>query len=331
MYSSDFIFMVLRQYHARKELNLSISQLLKIARISRSTLFEWIKQYSDNSEFSHINYESSSRPPERQFQKTHFPKKINDTCLRYIIDIVLEKQVINANNICKNIKRKFNVIISKNYLYKILADNNITYKVAQKNSYPDGQDKLEQQKRHLRSVIESVDYNLNYTDEFSAYFYVKPDHGWSKKGKRCIISQPYTYSNKSSDRFSVAMTMTSEKIINYSVVRGSFNAKRFKRYLSRTIPKSGDTTFFMDGAKTHSAKIVKQFMSKCKKRVIFNVPYCPQFNPIEFVFNTIKRKLYMKTFQSESCLRRFLDSFIKKINKDGLLNYCVHALKNLYD
>lgn len=330
MYSNDFIHIVLRLYNSRKTTNMSVNQILQFARISRSTLFGWIKKYSHES---YSNYENGSnlQPPQREFNRKFFPKKINDNCLKYIIDYVLEKKVIDANSICKNVKNKFNIIMSKKYLYNLLKNNNISYKIAQKTSYPYDNIKFAHQKQQLKEQIEKVNDKLNYTDEMAIYLGIKPDYGWSEKGKRCIIKQPKSYANKTADRYSIVMTMTKEKIINYRLIRGTYNAKRFCSYIKNTIPKMGDTTPFMDGASIHKSRIVKKCLSEHGKETIINVPYSPQFNPIEYLFNPLKSGIKRKNVKSESSFRRFLHEFVKDVNKKGLQNYCKKSRDNLYD
>lgn len=331
MYSNDFICLVLRLYNSRKETCMLIDDILKLTGIANSTLFEWLNCYTRNSELAGCVNNPSLRPSKRKIRKQFFPKKIKSNCLKFIIDTVLEQKVINANNICKKVSNKFNVIISKNYLYKILKDNNVTYKLAQKKSYPYDQIKFEQQKQQLKDEIDIIDHKLNFTDETAIYLNIKPNYGWSKKGERCIIEQPKSYANKSSDRFSLVMTITDKKIINHSLVRGSYNAKRFKRYMKQTVPKMGHTLPFMDNARIHTAKDVKLCLECHNKKPIFNVPYSPQFNPIEYLFNTLKGEIKRKCFRSESSIRKFLHRFIKRNNECSLENYYDKAMSNLYD
>ena len=45
---------------------------------------------------------------------------------------------------------------------------------------------------------------------------------------------------------------------------------------------------FMDNASTHRSRIVQDVISELKITVIFNVPYSPEFNPIEGCFSIVK-------------------------------------------
>ena len=46
----------------------------------------------------------------------------------------------------------------------------------------------------------------------------------------------------------------------------------------------------MDNLSAHKSEKTKVEMSKLGFRFIFNVPYSPEFNPIEFVFSKVKQK-----------------------------------------
>lgn len=56
---------------------------------------------------------------------------------------------------------------------------------------------------------------------------------------------------------------------------------------------------------------------RIKNKMIYNVPYCPQYNPIEYVNNELKRQIKEKHISNEDDLRLFLDSFVKENNKKG--------------
>jgi transposase-like protein len=61
--------------------------------------------------------------------------------------------------------------------------------------------------------------------------------------------------------------------------------------------------------------------------MIFNVPYSPQFNPIEYVNNELKRQIRTQNIQNKKELIKFLELFIKKSSKKGFKNY----FKKSYD
>ena len=47
---------------------------------------------------------------------------------------------------------------------------------------------------------------------------------------------------------------------------------------------------FMDNLSAHKSEKSKEEMARLGFRCIFNVPYSPEYNPIEFVFSKVKQK-----------------------------------------
>jgi transposase len=48
------------------------------------------------------------------------------------------------------------------------------------------------------------------------------------------------------------------------------------------------TVLFMDNCSVHHSKKVTTFCEMRNLKIIFNIPYCPQFNPIERVWAVVK-------------------------------------------
>ena len=101
--------------------------------------------------------------------------------------------------------------------------------------------------------------------------------------------------------------------------------------MKNTINKMGNTTPFMDNAKIHKTVVLREYLKKNNKKIIFNVPYSPKYNPIEYVFNVLKCKLKRNPVTNLSSLRRFMRKFVSETNKTGLENYCKKAKDNLFD
>ena len=70
----------------------------------------------------------------------------------------------------------------------------------------------------------------------------------------------------------------------------SVNVPKFKEYLTKLREKNGNTKLciFMDNLSVHKAEESKKLMKQLKFRWIFNVPYAPDFNPIESTFSKLK-------------------------------------------
>jgi hypothetical protein len=55
--------------------------------------------------------------------------------------------------------------------------------------------------------------------------------------------------------------------------------------------------------------------------MIYNVPYSPQFNPIEYVNNELKRQIKISKINNRNELNDFMKRFVKENNKKGYKGY----------
>ena len=62
----------------------------------------------------------------------------------------------------------------------------------------------------------------------------------------------------------------------------------------------------LDNAKIHHAKIIEKVCDILNLKLIFLEPYCPDLNPIEDVWRTIKRKIYNSNYKT---LNELIDIF----------------------
>ena len=72
----------------------------------------------------------------------------------------------------------------------------------------------------------------------------------------------------------------------------SVNVQKFKQYLQELRARNGDEkiALFMDNLSAHRSEKSLTEATRLGFRCIFNVPYSPEYNPIEFVFSKVKQK-----------------------------------------
>ena len=108
------------------------------------------------------------------------------------------------------------------------------------------------------------------------------------------------------------------------------NVTKFKQYLKELRDKNGDDkiALFMDNLSAHRSEKSKVEMAKLGFRCIFNVPYSPEYNPIEFVFSKVKQKF--RTLRARKIAGIIQDSHlsivrqaIESVRKQDIVN-CVH-------
>ena len=79
---------------------------------------------------------------------------------------------------------------------------------------------------------------------------------------------------------------------HYKIYENSVNIQKFKQYLQELRDRNGKEkiALFMDNLAAHKSEKSKTEMAMLGFRCIFNVPYSPEYNPIEFVFSKVKQK-----------------------------------------
>ena len=78
---------------------------------------------------------------------------------------------------------------------------------------------------------------------------------------------------------------------HYQIYDNSVNVDKFKEYLQelRTANPEDKIALFMDNLSAHTSDRAKTAMREHGFRFIYNVPYEPEYNPIECVFGQFKR------------------------------------------
>ena len=87
-------------------------------------------------------------------------------------------------------------------------------------------------------------------------------------------------------------------------------------------------TIIADNVAFHKSKDVIEYLKSNEANMIFIPPYSPEYNPIEFVFSEIKRKIRLINFCSSNQLIEYLENNLKIISTN-LMSYFKHSLKKL--
>ena len=70
------------------------------------------------------------------------------------------------------------------------------------------------------------------------------------------------------------------------------NVDKFIEYVEGVRAANGEekVCLFMDNLSSHTSEKAKAEMARLGFRYIYNVPYSPEYNPIEFIFSKVKQK-----------------------------------------
>ena len=152
---------------------------------------------------------------------------------------------------------------------------------------------------------------------------MSPDYGWNDKGKRVKFVKKS--GNRSS--FSLICTISNKQIIHYRIIESSVNADTILDYVKNINKKCRFRHNIFDNARVHHAKKVKEYMQGKSNKMIYNVPYNPETNPIEQFFNKVKT--FVK--KEDTSTRKKLISSIKKamntVTPENFNNYFLHSFK----
>src|SRR5271154_2393837 len=319
MYSNDKIIDTLMIYNNRKIYDLSINHILTLMKIARSTLYIWV---SKQQHLLNPKYKLSKRISKHINKNCKFKQIIKDDILKS----VTTNPTCNIKKLAKKISRKYDIAFNKNYIYKILKDNNITKKHIQYNSYPYNRRKFKKEVKQLKSNIDNVNNNFISVDETAVYLNITPTTGWAVKGKKCCIKKPL----KRSKKYSMCTAISKKGIIAYKIIDGSFNTNRFNDFIfNDVLPKMTNNAILIDNCSIHKSQILKNTLKDNDKHLIFNVPYSPQFNPIEYVFNTLKSDIKKSNVTTYDAMDKCIKKNIKNLNRKKLTKYYRHTYDNL--
>lgn len=110
------------------------------------------------------------------------------------------------------------------------------------------------------------------------------------------------------------------------MIKGSFNTIKFNDFIiNDVIPNMKNQAIMMDNCVIHRSKILREKLEESNIKLIFNVPYSPQFSPIELHFNTLKNDIKKNNITADKELNNILAKHIKSANKTGFSKYYAHT------
>ena len=285
--------------------NVCIKDVLYSFKIGKATLFRWIKLHKNNQLTEKMKYKKKKI-------------KTNDKIKNYIKKYALKDNVFNCKYIIKSIKQKFKIKISKSSIYLVLYQMDITYKkIREKKIYGDKK-KLDKKVIQFKNTVKNINHDdIISIDEVSIDTNITSNKGWSKKGTRIC---KHIKANRT--RYTVICAISNKKIIGHKIIKGSSNAVDFLNFIKEDLVNIQNKTLLMDNARIHHAKIVKEYMENNTNDILYNVPYHPEFNPIEKCFSVFKNNIKkMKNNENINNLKTNISTTINNIKKKFLKNF----------
>lgn len=278
----------------------------------RSTIYKWLSEHEKSNIFD------MNKPKKKRKKRK---SKIIKSAQSYLKLSVIRKKIININEIREKLIIKYGIDASRSYLYLLLKNMKITNKKVETRVKKFNKAEYDNKKRELFNKVRAAGIDkLVSLDETGIYKNSVKKRGWSGEGKPCIVNIDSMINIK----YSLIVAITTKKTIKYKLHKGSIDKKKFNKFIMDIMNKYGNQySYLMDNASIHKNLTLKDYIEKNKINVIYNIPYCPEFNPIELLFSPLKNNLSQYKNKNYDDLHGHVSDFFK--------NFPVSTYKKYYD
>lgn len=306
-YPLIFKLRVVECYYSKRY---TINILLSIFAISRSSLYNWIRLWKLGNLHKKEHYQKDS--------------KYTSDVKKYICDYVTTKVNFDYKKLIRLINKKFSITSHKSSIYSILKDKNITRKRINIKTNLSKKQKTKCDISKISKYVKSVGIeNIISIDESSFDTHINSYYGWNIKGESLIVKKV-----KPRIRYSIISAISIKKVIDVKIVKGSVNGTIFINFIKGIITKlRSDKVLFMDNARIHHSKLFTAYAKTIENRILYNVPYCSELNPIEHVFSKVKSIVHKRNNNEiASKLHRNIRYGFAKITRENLKGYYANSL-----
>jgi len=148
---------------------------------------------------------------------------------------------------------------------------------------------------------------------------MQPTYGWFDLDKPCYKFTKMTRKR----RLTLISAIRGDKIIANQIINGSANGEIFLDFIkSNILDKYNNQAILLDNARIHHTKILKENVRNTTNKLVYNVPYNPETNPIELVFGPLKA--HIKTTKKNNTIKEvtnIIKSHFKSITRSTLKKY----------
>lgn len=284
------------------------STVKKIYNVSNGSLYNWVNKKRFIKE-----------------DKDKKPLKYTPEIKCFIRNYVIRRINFDMRKLIKSIKSRYKIDAKKSSIYNIIKKFKITRKRIRSKFIYGNKNKLRKKKQEFKKIIRGMDKdNIISIDETDINTHMKSIYGWSYKGNKIFIEN-----NRLIRRYSLICAISNKRIITYEVKKGSINGVDFLNFIKNLINENEykNKILLMDNARIHHTQDVKNIIRNSNNRILYNVPYCPEYNPIEKVFSKFKEEIRKRTNEiKEERLQIKIKKSLNKITKNNLINFYKSSL-----
>ena len=231
-------------------------------------------------------------------------------------------------------------VISPSRLSLIYKKNKVKKKVVRrvKRGSPAQIDTRLQQQRFMVSKMKEMmrrKVKIIYLDEVCFTKKTMQSSAYAAKGCNIQVDEMNIYSKPSYVIASVSQERGVEHVVK---LQQPICSSSFIDYVKQLVRKNKHVKFclFMDNLPAHRSRDVMTYLKNNNVQYIFNVPYSPQFNPIESVFGKVKPLFKRRKLQAlQSSGRYDQDREIRmafdSVSKSDVVGYCKMSFACMYE
>jgi len=300
--------LIVCKYYFEHKGEQKVSDIIKLFKISNGSLYNWINKYTQDTLADKKRYTKNSKytPEIKCFIREYIIKHIDFDYKKLIILI----------------KKKYKLNISKSSLYDIIKHMSITRKKFKSMVVINNKTKTKQIKQFKKQISKIPLNDIICIDETSIDTHTSSNYGWSIKGTKITKIHKQWRS-----RYTIISAISNKQVIYNKIIKGSSNAIQFNEFLVNVINNLKSPKYLlMDNARIHHAKLIVDYMKTTNHKIIYNVPCCPEYNPIELVFSKFKSLMRKKDNSIHSKIIKNIMNSFKKITRTDLTNFYNYSL-----
>lgn len=273
------------------------------------TLSRWLNKYNKDGNI-------------KNKQKDSIAYKVKKLHVDFILNELMLNKTITTNELKNRLYEKFNFVLSRVHISRIIKDNNITFKNVKLKHEPT--------KRYGKdiNIKDSLDIfyknvkkcNINdiiCIDETSISLNPCRSRGYSKIGNKCVIK---THSQDVFKKYTGIFSISVNAVLGYKIYdRGGITSDRLIKFLNDILSNFKNKIIILDNASSHRNIKVKEFIN-LNNKILYSVPYQSYTNAIENFFSILKSKLSKLSVLSYLNLSSDINTIIKSISINTLSN-----------
>lgn len=308
--SLDFKETVVEYYHKTK----SFKKACEPFGCSKTTLWRWLQKEKIG------DLENKQREGSYKVTKDH---------VKAMIKQIRKDPDTTIAQLQELIQKEYGVSLSLMHIARVVRDNNYTLKQKNMKHFPDTYRNEPRNKEievngFLKEVRQFPLDKIISIDETSVVAGMSRNHGREFIGKRLVemTSHPDRFKKRT-----VVMAISANGVEGWKMYdKGGMTSDRMVEFLQIVLKDKSGYIVIMDNASTHGTQDVRRMIRDGDNKLLHSIPYSPETNAIEELFNQFKHYIRRQKPQTLVALKDAIEVSLKEIKKRGCCkNYFIHA------